>query len=108
MFATNFLVDDNYVKFLRGRENLTKYAQSKTIGTSNTMTNSFCSTCGTLMSRVSSGLSGHTVLRLGTVDDFSLHENELKPQVEQYTERRVNWSDSIKDVRQHVGESHKF
>lgn len=108
MFASNFLVDDKYLEFLRGRENLTKYAQSKTIGTGNTMTNSFCSTCGTLMSRVSSGLPGHSVLRLGTVDDFSLHENELKPQVEQYVERRVNWLEGIKGVRQHGGESHKF
>lgn len=108
MFASNFLVDDKYLEHVRGRDNLTKYAQSKTIGTGNTMANYFCSTCGTLMYRVSSGLPGHSVLRIGTVDDFNLHENELKPQVEQFAERRVSWLDSVKGVKQQNGESHEF
>lgn len=108
MFASNFLIDDNYLEHVRGKDNLTRYGQSKTIGTGNTMTNSFCSTCGTLMYRVSSGLPGHSVLRIGTVDDFNLHEKELKPQVEQFAERRVSWLKSVEGIRQHEGESHEF
>ncbi|KAF7377239.1 Histidine acid phosphatase [Mycena sanguinolenta] len=57
-FASNFTVLDTHLTHLRGRENLTAFAQSRTIASGNTMTNYFCSTCGTLMYRVSSGLPG--------------------------------------------------
>ncbi|KAF7345656.1 putative glutathione-dependent formaldehyde-activating gfa [Mycena venus] len=89
MFASNFTVADTHLTHLRGRENLTTYSQSKTIATGNTMTNYFCSTCGTLMYRVSSGIPGMSILRIGTVDDFHLHETKLKPAVEQFVEERL-------------------
>jgi hypothetical protein len=101
MFATNFIVDDTYLRHLRGHANLKIFSQSCTIESGNTMTNYFCDTCGTLMYRVSSGASGKSVLRVGTVDDFSLHETKLKPRVEQYTKDRVSWlcgSQSVKQV----------
>ncbi|KAJ6598887.1 Mss4-like protein, partial [Mycena vulgaris] len=91
MFATNFVVADTHLKHLRGRDNLTTYSQSRTIATGNTMTNHFCSTCGTLMYRVSSGFPGKRILRLGTVDDFNLHETKLKPRAEQFVKDRVAW-----------------
>ncbi|KAJ7701733.1 Mss4-like protein [Mycena metata] len=53
MFASNFVIADTHLVHLRGRENLTTYSQSHTIGTGN-----------------SSGFLGHSVLRIGTVDDF--------------------------------------
>ena len=55
------------------------------------MTNFFCQTCGTLMYRVGDGFPGMSILRIGTVDDFNLHETKLKPQVEQFVEGRVAW-----------------
>lgn len=91
MFASNFIVNDSAVKHLRGQDKLTRFAQSKTIETNNTMANHFCSACGTLMYRVSSGFPGKFIMRIGTVDDFSLHEGALKPRVEQYTKDRVAW-----------------
>ena len=103
MFASNFTVDDTYLKHVRGRENLKTYAQSRTIAAHSTMTNSFCSTCGTLMYRVSSRFPGQSFLRIGTVDDFSLHETKLRPQVELFTERRVNWYHGAEGVRQQEG-----
>lgn len=102
MFASNFTVSDTYLKHLRGRENLTSFSQSRTIGPDNghTMTNYFCKTCGTLMYRVGSAWPDHSILRIGTVDDFNLHETKLKPQVEQYTRNRVSWLPGLEGVRQ--------
>ncbi|KAF7354780.1 putative glutathione-dependent formaldehyde-activating gfa [Mycena sanguinolenta] len=100
MFASNFTVLDTHLTHLRGRENLTSFSQSHTIASGNTMTNYFCSTCGTLMYRVSSGFPGTSVLRLGTVDDFHLHETKLKPRVEQFTENRVAWLHGAEGVKQ--------
>jgi hypothetical protein len=67
------------------------------------MTNYFCSTCGTLMNRVSSGYPGLSILRIGTVDDFHLHETKLKPRVEQFTKNRVEWFSGGSNVEQHSG-----
>ncbi|KAJ6492341.1 Mss4-like protein [Mycena sanguinolenta] len=80
MFASNFVVLDTHLTHLRGRYNLTAFAQSRD-------RNYFSSTCGTLMYRVSSGSPGKSILRVGTIDDFHLHETKLKPEVEQFTER---------------------
>jgi hypothetical protein len=55
------------------------------------MTNYFCSKCGTLMYRVSTSLPGQSILRIGTVDDYSLHETKLKPRREQFVKDRVSW-----------------
>jgi hypothetical protein len=95
MFAFNFTVSDDHLKHLRGQENLKKFSQSTTIKTHNSMTNYFCSTCGTLMYRVSSGYPGYSILRIGTIDDFNLQETKLKPQVEQFVEGRVKWLEKV-------------
>ena len=95
MFASNFTVDDKYLKHLRGQENLKTFKQSKTIKTHNDMTNYFCGTCGTLLYRVSSGMPGMSILRIGTIDDFTLQETKLKPQVEQFVENRVGWLEKL-------------
>lgn len=91
MFASNFTVDDKYLTDVRGRENMTAYSQSQTINSGNTMTNYFCSTCGSLMYRVSSGYPGMSILRTGAVDDFNLHDTKLKPKVQQFVGSRVGW-----------------
>jgi hypothetical protein len=103
MFASNIIVDDTYLKHLRGYENMTTYSTSKSIGTPNTMTNYFCKTCGTLMYRVGTGFPGHSILRLGTVDDFHLMETKLKPRIEQFTKDRVTWLTVAEGVIQHEG-----
>lgn len=64
------------------------------------MSNHFCSTCGTLMYRVSSGLPDALLLRLGPVDDFRLAETKLKPVMEVYTETRVEWLKPAVGVKQ--------
>ncbi|KAH7374136.1 Mss4-like protein [Cadophora sp. MPI-SDFR-AT-0126] len=91
MFASNFTVADSHLKHLRGQENLKTFAESKTIGSGKTMTNYFCQTCRTLMYRVGVAFPGTSFLRLGTVDDFSLHETKLRPTVEQFVKDRVSW-----------------
>lgn len=103
MFASNFTVADTHLSHLRGRDNLKSFSQSRTIGSGNTMTNYFCSTCGTLMYRVSSGMPGQSILRIGTVDDFSLHETKLRPGVEQFNKDRVGWLAGVEGVRQVEG-----
>jgi hypothetical protein len=103
MFASNFVVADAHLSHLRGRENLSTYSQSRTIASGNKMTNYFCSTCGTLMYRVSAGFPDYSILRIGTVDDFRLHETKLKPQVEQFTETRAGWLHGAEGVKQVEG-----
>lgn len=103
MFASNFIVADTHLTHVRGRANLTAYGQSRTIDTGNTMTNYFCSTCGTLMYRVGSGFPGQSILRIGTVDDFHLHETKLKPRVEQFVKDRVGWLTGAEGVEQVEG-----
>ncbi|KAL4876475.1 Mss4-like protein [Aspergillus karnatakaensis] len=103
MFASNFTVDDKYLIHERGRELLSSYSQSKTIATGNTMMNFFCSVCGSLMYRVGTGFSGMSILRIGTVDDFTLHETKLKPRVEQFVKDRVCWLSGAEGVEQVEG-----
>lgn len=52
------------------------------------------------MYRVSSGFPGLRFLRIGTVDDFTLHETKLRPQVEQFIETRVDWYRGAEGVPQ--------
>jgi hypothetical protein len=64
MFASNFTVANTHLTQVRGREKLSTYAQARTIASSNTMTNFFCKTCGTLMCRCSSAFPELSVLRI--------------------------------------------
>lgn len=64
------------------------------------MSNHFCATCGTLMYRVGSRFPGMSILRIGTVDDFHLHETKLKPELEQFTNGRVGWLREVDGVKQ--------
>ncbi|KAF7318909.1 GFA domain-containing protein [Mycena chlorophos] len=103
MFASNFTIDNRHLRHIRGQDNLKTFAQSHTIGSGQTMTNYFCGTCGTLMYRVGAAYPGYSVLRIGTVDDFELHETKLRPRLEQYTERRVRWLKPVDGLRQFRG-----
>jgi hypothetical protein len=108
MFASNFTVADTHLKHLRGRDNLKTFGQSRTVasGSSSTMTNYFCSTCGTLMYRVGANFPGQSILRIGTVDDFHLHETNLRPGVEQFTKDCVRWLHGIEGVEQVEGSAY--
>jgi hypothetical protein len=59
------------------------------------------------MYRRSSGFPGLSFCRIGTIDDFDLHETNLRPQAEQFIESRVGWLQAIKDVPQAEGMSTK-
>lgn len=106
MFASNFTVANTHLKHLRGRENLKAFSQSQTIASGNVMTNYFCSTCGSLMYRVGSAFPGQSILRIGTVDDFNLHETKLKPRVEQFTKDRVSWFHGVEGARKVEGSAY--
>ncbi|KAJ7366230.1 Mss4-like protein [Mycena albidolilacea] len=103
MFASNFTIADTHLTHVRGRQNLTAYGQANTIASKRNMINPFCSTCGSLMYRTGDGFPGQSILRIGTVDDFHLHETKLKPQVEQFIESRVGWLHGVEGVPQVVG-----
>jgi hypothetical protein len=98
MFSSAFSILDTHLTHIRGRDSLTAFGQSNTIASGNLMTNFFCSTCGTLMYRV--GQPGASLLRLGTVDDFHLHETKLKPKREIWCKDRVSWINPLNDVEQ--------
>jgi len=101
MFASNFTVKDDYLRHVRGQENLRTFGQADTIASSRKMTNFFCSTCGTLMYRVGESFPGQSILRIGTVDDFHLHETKLRPKMEIFTKDRVNWFSGVEGAVQH-------
>ncbi|KAF8848180.1 hypothetical protein BDZ45DRAFT_681388 [Acephala macrosclerotiorum] len=107
MFASNFTVLDPYLTHIRGRDNLTAYGQSHTTASGNVMTNYFCKTCGTLMYRVNAARPGRSILRIGTVDDFNLHETKLKPMGEIYVKDRCGWLSPIEGAKQIEGQSAK-
>jgi len=112
MFASNFTILDTYLKHLRGQDKMTSWSNNVTIqresttGGHATMTNYFCSTCGTLMYRVGSAFPGMSILRIGTVDDFNLAETKLKPTVEQFIEDRVAWWHGMEGVKQVKGSAY--
>ncbi|KAJ6123244.1 hypothetical protein N7512_005709 [Penicillium capsulatum] len=106
MFASNFIIANRHLEHLRGREKLSTFSQSKTIASGKAMTNYFCSTCGSLMYRVGEAYPGSSILRLGTVDNFHLHETTLKPRVEQYTKDRVGWLCGAENVKQVQGSAY--
>jgi hypothetical protein len=108
MFASNFIVNDSAVTYPRGKDLLTKFQQDKTIESGNSMANFFCSKCGTLMWRASSGFPGKSIMRIGTIDDFKLHETKLKPRIEQYTKDRVAWLGGGHGVEQYVSTLNLF
>jgi hypothetical protein len=101
-YQSNITVSDTHLKHIRGEDNLTTFSESKTIRANALMTNYFCKTCGTLMYRRGAWFPGMTILRTGTVDDVGLAETKLRPQVEQFVERRVAWSVPIEGVVQVV------
>jgi hypothetical protein len=101
MFASNFVVKDTHLKHTRGESKLTRFRQSNTIATGNAMENSFCSVCGTLMYRRSTGYPGMSIPRIGTIDDFALQETKFKPRVETFEKDRCRWLKPA-DVEEHV------
>ena len=98
MFASNFSVLETHLTHVQGGDNLTAYGQSRTIASGKLMTNYFCSTCGTLMYRV--GTPGVSILRIGTADDFHLHETKLKPSTELFVKDRVGWLCALDGAKQ--------
>lgn len=103
MFATNFAIKDTTLKYVKGKDNVTVYERKEGITSGDQMDNHFCKTCGSLLYRVSSGFPGAVILRLGMVDDFSLHEGVLKPKVEQFVKDRVAWAHAAEGVPQDDG-----
>ena len=103
MFASNFIIRNISLIYVRGEDLVTRFAQSETIATGNTMTNYFCSVCGSLMYRVSSGSPGLAVMRIGQVDDLTMHETTLKPKIEKFTKDRVGWFKGAEGAEQHEG-----
>jgi hypothetical protein len=105
MFCSNFSVNDRSLKHVRGEDKLTRWAQNRTIASGATMEDSFCSVCGNLMYRRSSRFPGMSILRIGTVDDFNLHADKLKPQLETFTKDRVSWLSGvqIEGIKQYEG-----
>jgi hypothetical protein len=102
---SNIVVLDTHLRHVRGRDELKTFAQKTTIRSGGLMTNHFCAQCGTLMYRVGEKFPGVSILRTGTVDDFSLAETKLRPQVEQFIEHRAAWQRPIEGVPQVVGMS---
>jgi hypothetical protein len=96
-------VADSHLKHIRGEDNLTTFSETQTVRANASMTNYFCKTCATLMYRRGARFPDMTILRTGTVDDLALAETKLRPQVEQFIERRVAWSVPIEGAAQVVG-----
>jgi hypothetical protein len=95
MFTSAFIMNDTYLKHLRGQSNLKTFAQKSFPAGQTLITNCFCKTCGTLMCRVAKRFPGHSLSRLGTVDDFNLAETKLRPRAEIFVKDRVEWCKGV-------------
>ncbi|RMX88173.1 hypothetical protein D0869_01828 [Hortaea werneckii] len=91
MFASNFIILASHMKHNRGADKLIRFEQSATIVSGNTMENSFCSVCGSLMYRRSKQFPDWLIPRTGTVDDQDLHDSVLKPRFEVFAENKAEW-----------------
>ncbi|CAP60287.1 uncharacterized protein PODANS_1_5930 [Podospora anserina S mat+] len=100
MFASNFTVKNSHFEYARGKDRLKTFSQSQTIASGKAMTNYFCENCGTLMYRVGERFPGVSILRIGTVDDFSLHETRLRPRQEHWTKDRVCWFTGVQGIEE--------
>lgn len=58
------------------------------------------------MYRVGEAFPGKSIMRIGTVDDFNLHETKLRPRVEQFTKDRVSWLRGAEGVKQVEGSAY--
>lgn len=58
------------------------------------------------MYRIGSAFPGKSILRIGTVDDFNLHETKLRPRVEQFTKDRVGWLCGVDGAKQVEGSAY--
>lgn len=58
------------------------------------------------MYRVGSAFPGQSILRIGTVDDFHLHDTKLRPRTEQFIKDRVSWFSGVEGAKQHVGSAY--
>lgn len=52
------------------------------------------------MYRVGEAFPDRSILRIGTVDDFHLHETKLKPRREIFTKDRVCWLSEVEGIQQ--------
>ncbi|KAH8621818.1 hypothetical protein IG631_23440 [Alternaria alternata] len=102
-YQSNITVADSHLKYVRGENNLATFEEATTVRANASMTNYFCKTCGTLMYRRGARFPEMTILRTGTVDDPTLAETKLRPQVEQFIERRAAWLVPIEGTAQTVG-----
>ena len=57
------------------------------------------------MYRVGARFPGLSILRIGTVDDFHLHETKLRPSTEQYVKDRVAWLGGVEGAEKFEGDS---
>lgn len=55
------------------------------------------------MYRIGAAYPGTVFMRVGSVDDFSLHETKLKPTIEQYIKYRVSWLPGLERVKKFDG-----
>jgi len=55
------------------------YFESESFASQALVTNFFYEPCSTLMYRITRGLSGHSLLRLGTVNDYKFVVTKLRP-----------------------------
>jgi hypothetical protein len=79
MFASNFAINDKYLVHVRGCDNLKLWYNPVTpVRHEGSITDYFCNTCGTLMYYVSLVFPNVPILRIGLVDDLSLHKTKLK------------------------------
>ncbi|KAK3647840.1 hypothetical protein LTR56_007814 [Elasticomyces elasticus] len=97
-FAHNFILKTSDMNWLSGEDKLTRWSQKATIDSGNYMENVFCSICGTILSRQSSGFDGLSFPRVGPVEDIKLQSTVLAPQVEQYTPKRLAWFHGVEGV----------
>ena len=68
------------------------------------MKSHFCSTCGSLIYRTSSGYPGKIALKVGNIDDDGKANQDYIPDVEIFTRTRAPWIQAVEGAKQEIAD----
>ncbi|KAI9750920.1 MAG: hypothetical protein M4579_006243 [Chaenotheca gracillima] len=100
-FSNNYLLDTTTLRTISGDALKT---WSTIVESGNNMTSHFCSTCGSLIYRTSTGYPGTFALKVGNVDDDGEANRVYVPQVEIFTRTRVPWVKAVEGAKQEIAD----
>ncbi|KXT09494.1 hypothetical protein AC579_7819 [Pseudocercospora musae] len=96
-YSTNIIVPGDSLTWTKGKPK----EHTVTADSGNPITSFFCGDCGSTMVRGGPSFGENKIIKVGTLDEPSAHE-DAKPAVELYAKDRVSWVSSVGGAGQKV------